>query len=33
MHSMSLEPTFHCVSKDTVKFNIDVGFCEKFAKM
>ena len=33
MHNMSLESAFHCFSKDTVKFKIDVGFCEKFAKI
>jgi len=28
-----LESMFHWLSKDTVKFKVDVGVCVKFAKM
>jgi len=30
---ISLESTFHWLSKDTVKFEVNVGVCTKFAKM
>ena len=33
MDSASLESTFHWLSEDTVKFEVDVGVCEKSAKM
>ena len=33
MHNISLESTFHWLSKDTVEFEVNVGVCEKFAKV
>jgi len=32
MDNISLESTFHWLSRDTVKFEVDAGLCEKFAK-
>ena len=31
--STSLECTFHWLSKNAVKFEVDVGVCDKFAKI
>jgi len=31
--SLLLESVFHWLSKDTAKFEVDVGVCEKFAKL
>jgi len=33
MDNTLLESTFHWLSKDTVKFEVDDGVCAKFAKM
>jgi len=32
MDNISLESVFHWLSSETVKFEVDVGVCEKFAK-